>query len=97
LDVLRAKEDGEIAQYISRIAKEVLPPKSWKIVAMWANGATYEEIAKEAGYKNRQGAWIAISRALAFLRAWVGKTAREIEANARRNSQRQGKRTGGDV
>jgi hypothetical protein len=93
LGVLSAREDGEIATWLSRLAKEVLPPKSWKIVTMWAHGATYEEIAQAAGYKSRQSAWAAVSRALAFLRAWVGKTARQIEMNVRLQDR---KRAGGD-
>ncbi len=93
LRVLLAKEEGEIATWISRVARQVLPPKSWRVVELWAHGATYEEIAKVAGYNSRQAAWEAVNRALAFLRDWVGKTTRQIEANVRlQNSHRAGGR-----
>lgn len=84
LEILDAKEEEEIAQWICTVAKRVLPPKSWRVVSLWAHGATYEEIAHVAGYKNRQGAWAAVNRALAFLRAWVAGSVRQIEEDNRR-------------
>ncbi len=83
VEALDAKEEEEIAKWICTVAKRVLPPKSWQVVSLWAHGATYEEIARIVGYKNRQGAWVAVNRALAFLRDWIAGTVQQIAENNR--------------